>query len=151
MSRVGEHLSRSGHATTPEQDRLEAEVEALASLDLRGLREAWPLRFGLPPRLRSTDLLRRMLSWRLQAEALGGLDAETRRLLTRKAATRRGPLLAPGTRVVREWQGERHEAEIVDEGVRYGGETYASLSEVARVITGVRWNGPRFFGLRATS
>ena len=141
----------TSHATTPDQDRVEAEVEALASLNLGGLRHAWPSRFGPTPRLRSPDLLRRMLAWRLQAEVLGGLDAETRRLLARKAPARRGPLLAPGTRVVREWQGERHEAEIIDEGVRYGGETYASQSEVARVITGVRWNGPRFFGLRAPS
>jgi hypothetical protein len=141
----------TSHATTPAQDRVEAEVEALSGLDLRGLRDAWPPRFGATPRLRSPDLLRRMLAWRLQVEALGGLDAETRRLLARSPAVRNGPALAPGTRVVREWKGERHEAEVSSDGVRYRGETYASLSEVARVITGVRWNGPRFFGLRASA
>ena len=51
-------------------------------------------------------------------------------------------------RLVREWKGLRHEVEVTDDGVLYRGERYASLSEVARVITGVRWNGPRFFGLR---
>ena len=144
----GPRTSRSGYATTPEQDRVEREVEQLASLDLSGLRAAWPERFGPTPKLRSPSLLRLMLAWRLQAEVLGGLDAETRRLLVKKPSQVRGPLLAPGTRVVREWQGERHEAEILEDGVRYQGEIYASLSEVARTITGVRWNGPRFFGLR---
>jgi hypothetical protein len=129
---------------------VEAEVEHLSSLDLVGLREAWPKRFGPIPRLRSPDLLRLMLAWRLQAEALGGLDAETKQLLTR-THRRRGPTLPIGSRVAREWQGEPHEAEIIEDGVRYRGETYASLSEVARTITGVRWNGPRFFGLRAPS
>jgi hypothetical protein len=145
----GTPTRRSGLATTPEQDRVEREVEQLAFLDLQSLRAAWPARFGPTPKLRSPGLLRRMLAWRLQAEVMGGLDAETRRLLARKAPLNRGPLLAPGTRVVREWKGERHEAEILAEGVRYNGETYASLSEVARTITGVRWSGPRFFGLRA--
>lgn len=141
-------IDRTAHVSTPAQDRVEREVEQLSGLDLQGLRAAWPARFGPTPKLRSPGLLRRMLAWRLQAEALGGLDAETRRLLVRKVSGARGPTLAPGTRVVREWQGARHEAEILDEGVRYQGGTYASLSEVARVITGVRWNGPRFFGLR---
>ena len=129
----------------------EAGVEQLVHLDLHGLRDAWPARFGPPPRLRSPDLLRRMLAWRLQAEAYGGLDAETRKLLAKGAVRPKGPVAQTGVRLVREWKGERHEAEVVEGGVLYRGERYASLSEVARVVTGVRWNGPRFFGLRGGS
>ncbi len=138
-------------ATTPEQDRVEAEVMRLEGLDLAGLRDAWPKRFGPTPKLRSRELLARLLAWRLQVEAFGGLDAETRRLLARPLKKPKGPVLPLGTRLLREWQGERHEAEIVEGRVRYRGKLYASLSEVARAVTGVRWNGPRFFGLRGSS
>ena len=57
--------------------------------------------------------------------------------------------LEPGSRLAREWRGVRHDVEVVEEGILYRGKVYSSLSEVARHITGVRWNGPRFFGLRA--
>ncbi|CAN5134308.1 DUF2924 domain-containing protein [soil metagenome] len=131
---------------------VEAEVERLVSLGLPKLRDAWPRRFGLPPLIRSPDLLRRLLAWKLQEEAYGGLDAETRRLLARKAVVERGPRLGAGARLVREWKGERHEAEVNADGtVLYRGDTFASLSEVARAITGSRWNGPRFFGLRGAA
>ena len=130
---------------------LEVEVARLAGLDLHGVRDAWPARFGPHPRLRSPDLIRRMLAWKLQAEAYGGLAAETRKLLVRPMAKPKGPQAQAGVRLVREWKGERHEAEVVQDGVMYRGGLYASLSEVARAITGSRWNGPRFFGLRGAS
>lgn len=127
---------------------VEAEVERLASLDLHALRAAWPARFGPPPRLRSPEFLRMKLTWRLQEEVYGGLDAHTRKLLAKGAAKSSGPQAQPGVRLVREWKGERHEAEMLEDGVLYRCRRYASLSEVARAITGSRWNGPRFFGLR---
>ena len=127
---------------------LEAEVRGLVTLDLEGLRTAWGGRYGAPPRMRSADLLRRRLAWRMQVDAWGGLDAETLKLLRGKAMASHGPRAREGARLVREYQGERHEAAVTPDGVEYRGEVYASLSEVARVITGVRWNGPRFFGLR---
>lgn len=131
---------------------LEAEILGLESLGLDPLREVWRARYGPPPRLRSAALLRRMLAWKIQAQALGGLDAETVRALRGKpVAVNRGPQVAPGMRLVREFRGERHEVEITEGGVRYRGASYASLSEAARTITGVRWNGPRFFGLRGAS
>ena len=130
---------------------VEAEVARIGALALQGLRDAWPARFGARPRLKSPDLLRRTLAWRLQAEAYGGLDADTRKLLAKGAVRPRGVVAQTGVRLVREWKGERHEAEVVDGAVIYRGERYASLSEVARVITGVRWNGPRFFGLRGAT
>ncbi len=92
-----------------------------------------------------------MLAWRIQADADGGLDAETRRALRRPiaAASRATPQPSAGTKLVREWQGVQHEVTAAPEGgFFYRGERYRSLSQVARAITGTRWNGPRFFGLR---
>ena len=128
------------------------EVEALAPLNLEGVRSVWRERYGDPPPLRSPDLLKRLLAWKLQSQALGGLDPDTLKRLHSRAPLPddRGPRLDPGTRLVREFKGQRHEAVILEDGVRYAGQRYGSLSEVARTITGVRWNGPRFFGLRGT-
>ena len=92
-----------------------------------------------------------MLAWRVQAEAEGGLGAETRRALRRPVAaqSRAAPQPGGGTRLVREWQGVRHEVTVCEDGAfLYRGERHRSLSRIARAITGTRWNGPRFFGLR---
>ena len=123
------------------------EVASLPSMTLSELRTLWAARFGAPPKQRSVELLRRVLAWRLQAEAFGGLDAATVRLL---GSDRTLVMVAeqPGTRLARDYAGKRHEVVMLEEGVLYEGETYGSLSEVARLITGQRWNGPRFFGLR---
>ena len=128
-----------------------AQVRALEALGLEGLREEWRRRFGPPPALRAVDLLRRNLAWRIQVEAFGGLDAWTRKALKAKGPPRGAAETTAGTRLAREWKGEKHEVEILAKGVSYRGDTYASLSEVARQITGSRWNGPRFFGLRAVA
>lgn len=123
------------------------EVASLQSMTLSELRTLWTARFGAPPKQRSVELLRRVLAWRLQAEAFGGLDAATVRLL---GSERTLVMVAeqPGTRLARDYAGKRHEVVMLEEGVLYEDETYGSLSEVARLITGQRWNGPRFFGLR---
>lgn len=92
-----------------------------------------------------------MLGWRVQAEQNGGLDADLRRALRRPVSEVSRDVNKPnsGTVLVREWQGVRHSVTSLPGGsFLYEGETYASLSEVARRITGTRWNGPRFFGLR---
>jgi len=128
--------------------RITAEVRALAALDLTGLRDEWRRRYGPPPRMRSKDLLARLLAWRIQAAAFGGLDAATIRLLNNEKSGPPPIRLEPGTRLAREWQGRRHEVEVLERGFRYRAATYGSLSEVARAITGTRWNGLRFFGLR---
>lgn len=124
------------------------EVRALARLDLEGLRQAWHRRYGPPPRLRSADLLARLLAWRIQADAFGGLNAEARNALVRKSLPVAVPELATGMRLDREWRGVRETVEVVEGGYRWRGQIYASLSRVAQAITGVKWNGPRFFGLR---
>lgn len=132
------------------QDRIAEEVRTLARLDLQGLRAEWLKRYGAPPKLRSPRMLARILSWRLQAEHLGGLDSATRRTLTSSRVQPKAKMeLQPGVRLVREWQGRRVEVQVIAQGVVYEGKTYGSLSEVARLVTGVRWNGPRFFGLRS--
>jgi len=127
-----------------------AAVAALDGLGLEALRSEWRARYGAPPALRSPELLAMMLAWRIQAEAEGGLCAETRRALRRPVAkVRAAPRPNAGTKLAREWQGVRHEVTVETEGAfLYHGERFRSLSQVARAITGTRWNGPRFFGLR---
>ena len=131
-------------------DRVAAEVRALERLDLRGLREEWRRRYGEPPRMRSAELLARLLAWRIQSDALGGLDPATIRMLKSERPVPSRPSPAPGSRLTREWLGV-HEVDVVDRGFRYEGRDYRSLSHIARTITGTRWNGLRFFGLREPS
>lgn len=127
----------------------EAEIEALAGLDLAALRSLWEERIGLAPKLRSPELLRHLLAWHLQVEAFGDLDRETRRRLAA-----RGPVEAEGRQfgigaiLRRDWQGRRVEVVVETDGFRWEGQLFPSLSAVARAATGTRWNGPRFFGLR---
>ena len=129
---------------------LTEEVRALEGLGLDALREVWRVRYGAPPKLRSHDLLRMALAWRMQADARGGLDRGARDALrrTQPLATAQ-PALSTGIRLAREWKGVRHEVVAIEGGFLHHGKTYKSLSQIARVITGSRWNGPRFFGLRA--
>lgn len=128
---------------------IEDEVRALAHLDLQGLRARWRQRFGPAPKLRSADLLRLMLAWRIQAEALGGLGFSTRRALERKTSgIAEGHAHGHGAVFRRIWQGRMIEAIVETDGFRFDGKRYRSLSAVAEAATGTRWNGPRFFGLR---
>ncbi|MFN4359041.1 MULTISPECIES: DUF2924 domain-containing protein [Sphingopyxis] len=122
-------------------------VAAIAAMPLAELRIEWERRYGAAPRHRSAELLRRVLAWRVQADVEGGLDATTRKLLVREDLPLR-ITPAAGMRLAREWAGRTHEVVVIESGVVYEGKTWGSLSEVARHITGMRWNGPRFFGLR---
>ncbi len=125
------------------------EVEALEDLNLAGLRSRWRARYGSPPPLRSLELLRLMFAWRLQTEAFGALDYETRRRLKRRGPIEaEGLALGVGARLRREWQGRIVEVEVEAAGFRWQGTLYPSLSAAATAIAGTRWNGPRFFGLR---
>lgn len=127
-------------------DALVAEIDGL---DLESLRRFWGQRYGAPPPLRSVPILRLLLAWRVQTEALGGLDADTRRALGRKGRVRAEGLdLGIGARLTRQWQGRTHEVIVEAGGFRWEGRTYPSLSAAATAIAGSRWNGPRFFGLR---
>lgn len=123
-----------------------SEVAQLEDLGLEDLRSEWGRRYGAPPRLRSPELLRSLLAFRMQADAQGGFDRRTIELLRRNGAA--SDAMPSGTRLVREWRGVRHEVEVGEEGFIYSGRRWKSLSEIARAITGSRWNGPRFFGMR---
>jgi hypothetical protein len=127
---------------------------ALAGLDRASrdrLAEHWAEYFGAPPPPRtSRSLMIRAVAYKMQERELGGLSAATRRLLSGQepALVRRRRTLSPGTVLVREWHGGGHQVTIIKKGVLFRGQRYSSLSEVARLITGARWSGPRFFGLK---
>ena len=95
----------------------------------------------------------RAVAHKLQELAYGGLSPAARRILIglkEPASAKPTPrALRPGTELLREWQGTTHRVTVMEDGVVYGGKRYGSLSEVARAITGSRWSGPRFFGLKA--
>jgi Protein of unknown function (DUF2924) len=103
------------------------------------------------------DLLARGIAWRLQEKQDGGLALAVERELAR-VAEYRGPAsqpgapiaasLRPGTRLVRSWNGETYTVLVIDDGYRMGDQTYRSLSNIAQAITGTKWSGPRFFGLK---
>jgi hypothetical protein len=130
---------------------IEAEIARLRSLALYVLRRRWRAVFGrTPPAALSKDLLGRMIARRLQEQAFGGLDRESLTFLDGLA--RRGGLprrqLKPGTVLVREYDGRRHTVTVAADGFEWQGTTYASLSAIARAITGTAWSGPRFFAVR---
>jgi hypothetical protein len=135
---------------------LEREVADLLDVDTDGLREKWVALCGTePPRRLGRSLLVRAIAYQLQENALGGLKASAQRVLARVCDEHQDscrvhkPAIkaTAGTVLVREWRGVRHRVTVLDQDVVYRGQRYKSLSEVARVITGTRWSGPRFFGL----
>ena len=139
----------------PDRDAIEAEIDRVRSLGLDELRTLWrtTLRSSPPPAL-TKDLVVRFICWHIQEQALGGLDGDTAKLLDSRARGDKSGAdgarrLKPGTVLVREYQGERHTVTIVLGGYLWREATYASLSMIARAVTGTTWNGPRFFGLRA--
>ena len=129
---------------------LEQEITALDALSSAELRRRWAALTGSPvPRI-SPSLLRLALAWELQARALGGLTRATTQALEQagRGLTRTSPATA-GMRLVREWQGRAHVVTIgEDQVIRWNEREWRSLSEVARAITGTRWSGPAFFGLK---
>lgn len=132
-----------------------ARIERMSKADLR---DAWRRKHDRdPPPGLSAKLIRGGLMFDAQAARYGGLSKKTRRKLERIAAKlehdKNGPVLdteplSPGTRLLREWRGKKHSVEVLDDGFVYYGAVYRSLSEIARVITGAHWSGPRFFGLK---
>jgi hypothetical protein len=146
---------------TTKHEKIESELTALACSDIHELRVCWRRLFRTKaPEHLSRSLLVRILGYRLQADAYGDLDRESRRFLDRVAralaAGSDKPVppvvetlsLKVGTVLIREYEGVLHRAVIAEDGYIWNGTNYRSLSEVARAITGTRWNGPRFFGLR---
>ena len=128
---------------------INAEVDTLNGLGLEDLRAVWTTHFGPPPKLRSADLLRLMLAWRLQARRLGGLDRDTRRVLARRGpVTREGSALGEGAILRRDWQGQRIEVVVEAGGVCSEEKQEFNPFPPSPKSTRTRWNGPKFFGLR---
>ena len=142
---------------------LEDEIAQLRDLDLKGLHLHWQSMFRRQaPAHLPRHLLFAVMAYRLQADELGDLAPDTVRLLKQIASKgttetavrltseldRRQADLRPGTLLMRAWKGRSHRVMVVDEGFAWNGKTYDSLSKIACAITGTKWNGPRFFGLR---
>lgn len=117
----------------------------------------WQKHHGTNPPCAPKNLLIRALAYRIQEKSHGGLTKKAlqqiRQLIREFQAG--SPFNAPtsrqmklGTRLLREWQGQSYEVTVMDGGFAYRGKRYSSLSEIARLITGTRWSGPAFFGLK---
>jgi len=128
---------------------ISALIGRIETMDLDQVRAEWRRRYSAPPQLRSLPMMRLQLAWRVQAEVFGSLDTKTRKTLARKGVSDpEGKELGIGARLTRGWKGKRIIVVVEEGGFLWEGELYPSLSAAARAITGIRWNGPRFFGLR---
>jgi len=152
---------RNGRTST--ETSVEDEIAHLRGLDLKGLRSRWQSVFqGPAPDHLTRHLLFSVIAYRLQADRFGDLAHEMRQVLDRTNAKEAGPVtsarlanldqkrteLSPGTVLVREWDRQSQRVMVMADGFAWNGQTYDSLSKVAFAITGTKWNGPRFFGLR---
>lgn len=138
-------------ASRPAATDLNTELSRITSLTIDQLRVEWRELIGLdPPPAFSKDLIARALCHRLQEQALGGLSPRMRKAVGAIGKGDQGleQRIKPGSLLVREYEGKLHEVRVAPDGFSWQGETYASLSTIARKITGTKWNGPRFFGLR---
>jgi hypothetical protein len=139
------------------------EIAHLRGLDLKGLRSRWQSVFGrVAPAHLTRHLVFAVIAYQLQADCFDDLDHATRQVLDRTAAKEAEPAmsarlasfdqkrteLTPGTVLVREWDRQSQRVMVMADGFAWNGQTYDSLSKVAFAITGTKWNGPRFFGLR---
>ncbi len=148
---------RRGRSSAQAQNEaaLAARVLALPECPRAELEAEWR-RLWSPqvPRHASRALLIRAVAYGLQAEVYGGLDAATQRLLKKAGQANGKPSrpqprrLSKGSKLFREWHGSTHEVLVLEKGFAWHGETYSSLSAIARAITGTHWNGWAFFGLK---
>jgi hypothetical protein len=134
-------------------------LDDLPGMSRAELLDTWTHVVGKPPvTSASRELLVNTIAWHLQARQFGGISPSVQRRLERLAAAiERGEPIRPstatdrlrhGTSLERAWRGETHVVSVVADGFTYRGQHYRSLSQIARIITGTRWNGPAFFGLR---
>lgn len=143
----------------PVDPHVEAELDRLTVMPIAELRIRYRAVFrGDPPTAFGPDLLRRSIAHRIQEKAYGGLPRPVQRLLDQmvKAYTAKpgGKIvlprrIKPGSALIRQWNGRTYRVMVQANGFAYDGKTFGNLSEIAVLITGTRWNGPRFFGLRS--
>ena len=149
-------MSDDTWAADPE---VELELERLPKMSIVELRSRYRELFWTdPPKAFGPDLLRRSIAHRIQERTYGGLSRDHQRLLDQlvRAAQAKpnGRLelprrIKPGSELVRTWNRRTHRVVVMEKGFAWDGQTYSSLSEIAFEITGTKWNGPRFFGLRS--
>lgn len=145
------------HRAMYDKGSLATELAGLPSLGRDELLERWHILYKTQPPVRiSTELLIMAVAYKMQEQVYGGLKPATRKFLAKAAEELRAggkvsapaPVIKSGTRLIREWNGRTYEAEVTADGVLFHGKQYRSLSEVARIITGTKWSGPLFFGLK---
>ena len=139
-------------------DPVEPRLAALATLSKTALGELWKQVFGsTPPAQLRRNLMIPILAYRIQERTFGSLSARTQqRLLDLSRAFEKGkdpvvaraPRIRPGTRLVRQWGDRVYLVSVETDGYEYQGARYRSLSQIARLITGTRWSGPLFFGIK---
>jgi hypothetical protein len=147
-------------AGTPANPEVEAELERLPATPIVELRKRYRELFRTePPKAFGPDLLRRSIAHRIQQKAYGGIPPATRRLLDQLVKTAAAKpdarlelprRIMPGSELVRTWNRRTYRVIVLEKGFAHNGKTFGSLSEIATLITGTKWNGPRFFGLRST-
>ena len=156
VSRVGGRQSDAGNESS-----VSSELAALVMMTYAGLHLAWRRYYrAVPPKKMSRDILELGIAWKIQENKLGGLAAAVKRQIAELARTMeaksdlakpRAITLKSGARLLRTWEGVTHEVLVVEDGFLWAGRTWRSLSVIAREITGTRWSGPRFFGLKLTT
>src|SRR3954454_1517298 len=142
-----------------EHRKLESEIARLRGLDLPQLRTVWQKHHGTTaPKTVRRKILILSIAWRIQADAAGGLKPATRKYLGQVAEAARSGIVVrppaalrikPGTKLIRVWQDKTHTVTALADGFEWQGSRYRSLSEIARTMTGTRWNGLVFFGVKS--
>lgn len=129
---------------------IQSSLAVLERMSYAQLVQSWQDTFYHPPPAKCGEaLLRGALAWQIQAKQSGGLSAYELKVLRRSASSSNQTLnLSTGSRLVRVWQGETHQVTVLGKGFEYAGQRWLSLSAIARAITGTRWSGPVFFGLK---
>ncbi len=137
-------------------DKIESELSQLSGVSRQDLSNLWFKQFKHPPpKGVKRGLLERAASYKLQSRRHGGLNPRTLRTLFSIASGRdvkmvvSTPSLNTGTKLVREWHGKTHQVDVTDDGFVWNDKNYKSLSAIAKAITGTKWSGPRFFGVRS--
>ena len=151
-------LKRTAKSTTAKQQEVEEQLAKLPAMGRPELQSLWQEFFQLPPSAKlRREMLVPILAYRIQELAFGGLKESTLKRLHELAEDHASgkksviqQMVRPkvGTRYVREYNGKLHEVTVLDAGYEYEGQSYRSLTEIAKIITGTKWSGPTFFGYK---